>query len=83
MTVTIEISLFPLDKNYSPVIRNFIDRLNTYRSIRTTVQPASTLIVGEFDEIMDIIHLELKNIFSLGHTVISQIKIINQDLSEQ
>jgi uncharacterized protein YqgV (UPF0045/DUF77 family) len=83
MKVTIEISLFPLDKNYSPVIRAFIDQLNTYPSIRTKVQPASTLIIGELDEIMQILNLELKKIFSMGHTVVSQIKIINQDLSDQ
>lgn len=83
MTVTVEISLFPLDKNYSPVIRTFIDRLNQYDSIRTTVQPASTLIIGEFDETMRIINLELNKIFSMGHIVTSQIKIINLDLSEQ
>ncbi|MEP7320908.1 MAG: thiamine-binding protein [Saprospiraceae bacterium] len=83
MIVTVEISLFPLEKNYSPVIRAFIDRLNEYDSIRTTVQPASTLVIGEFDEIMRIINLELNKIFSMGLTVTSQIKIINLDLSEQ
>lgn len=83
MTVTVEISLFPLEKNYSPVIRSFIDRLNRYDSIRTTIQPASTLIIGELDEIMQIINLELNKIFSMGYTVTSQIKIINLDLSEQ
>ena len=83
MKVTVEISLYPLDKNYSPIIRTFIDRLQIYDSIGLKVQPASTLITGNLEEIMNILNIELRKVFDLGITVNAQIKIINLDLIEQ
>jgi uncharacterized protein YqgV (UPF0045/DUF77 family) len=83
MNVSIEISLYPLDKMYSPIIREFIDQLRKYPDIRLIIQPASTLVVGEYEQVMRILTEELRPIMSQESTIVSIIKLINLDLYDQ
>ncbi len=82
MKVSIEISLYPLDRNYGDPIRQFIDRLNTHKNIEIKVQAMSTIIFGEYDSTMEILVKELKSTFSQEPTAVSIIKIVNLDLSD-
>ena len=47
MRTAIDISLYPLDANYIPPIKAFIDRLNTYPELQVTTNAMSTQIAGE------------------------------------
>ena len=46
MRTAIEISLYPLDADYIPPIKAFIDRLNTYPELQVTTNAMSTQIAG-------------------------------------
>lgn len=83
MQVTLEISIYPLNKNYSPVIHSFIDALTRHPSVKIKVQPLSTLMMGDFDECIRILNIELKKIMDTDRTIVTQLKIINVDLSDQ
>ncbi len=82
MQVSIEISLYPMDRNYSPIIREFIDRIMGYKGIKIKVQPMSTLIIGEYDLCMSAMSKEIKTSLSLNQTLAVMIKIINIDIEE-
>lgn len=63
MKVSVEMSLYPLIDNYEEVIIKFIERLKTKNSIEVIVNGMSTQIFGDYDEVMQIIQEELKDIF--------------------
>jgi uncharacterized protein YqgV (UPF0045/DUF77 family) len=83
MIISIEISLYPLDKNYVQPIRSFIDKLNTYGELKIKVQAMSTFITGEYDIVMDVLTKELKSICESKNISVSVLKIVNLDLSDQ
>ena len=57
MRTAIEISLYPLDADYIPPIKAFIDRLNTYPELQTT-NAMSTQIAGEHARLFEILAKE-------------------------
>lgn len=58
MPTAIEISLYPLDADYIPPIKDFIDRLNRYPEIKVTTNAMSTQIAGEHERLFEILAKE-------------------------
>lgn len=58
MHTAIEISLYPLDSDYIPSIKAFIDRLNTYPDISVITNSMSTQISGEHQRLFEILAKE-------------------------
>jgi uncharacterized protein YqgV (UPF0045/DUF77 family) len=58
MRTAVEISLYPLDSDYIPPIKDFIDRLNTYPEIEVTTNAMSTQIAGEHHRVFEILEKE-------------------------
>lgn len=58
MHTSIEISLYPLDANYIPPIKAFIDRLNTHPEIKVMTNAMSTQIAGEHHRVFEILAKE-------------------------
>jgi len=63
MHTAIEISLYPLDANYIPSIKAFIDRLNTYPEINVITNSMSTQISGEHRRLFEILGKETEVTF--------------------
>jgi uncharacterized protein YqgV (UPF0045/DUF77 family) len=63
MHTSIEISLYPLDADYIPPIKAFIDRLNTYPEIKVTTNAMSTQIAGEHHRVFEILAKETASSF--------------------
>jgi uncharacterized protein YqgV (UPF0045/DUF77 family) len=53
MKLTVEISMYPLHEDFVPRIRAFIERLNSYTDIEVTTFPTATIMVGDYDVVMD------------------------------
>ncbi|MGQ9848372.1 MAG: hypothetical protein ACUVQP_12855 [Bacteroidales bacterium] len=51
MNITLEISYYPLDNNANQIIKEFIEMLNESKLFQISVQPMSTLIIGEYNNI--------------------------------
>ena len=81
MIVAIDISLYPLDKNFIPPITDFIARLNEYPTLTVTTNSMSTQIKGEYDLVMDIINQEIKETFENHYKSVFTIKILNNPIS--
>lgn len=70
MHTAIEISLYPLDADYIPPIKAFIDRLNTYPELKVTTNAMSTQIAGEHHRVFEILAKETAESFGeLGRKV--------------
>lgn len=60
MKVSVDISLYPNQENFIPPIKDFIDQLNQYDDVQVQTFPTSTVIMGDFDQVMDILKVEMK-----------------------
>jgi len=79
MNTSVEISYYPLNVEYIPPIKGFIERMNAYDHLRVKTSGMSTQIFGEYDELMRALTTEIKKSFELPHSVFVM-KIINADL---
>jgi uncharacterized protein YqgV (UPF0045/DUF77 family) len=58
MRTAIEISLYPLDSDYIPSIKDFIERLNRHPELTVTTNAMSTQIAGEHARLFEILGQE-------------------------
>lgn len=77
MKIAVDISLYPLDEDFIPPIKNFIHRLNNYNSIEVITNNMSTQIIGEYDVIMSILNNEIRDTFEELPKAIFAVKILN------
>ena len=80
MKTSVEISYYPLNQEYVPPIREFIDRINTYEGLAVQTNGMSTQIFGEYDVLMDALTKEIRQSFNHPHSVFVM-KVINADLN--
>ncbi len=81
MELSVEISKYPLNQDYIPFIKDFIDRLNQYPDLKVLTNTMSTQIFGEYDLVMQVLNQEFKKSFECFGKVIFVCKFINGDLS--
>ena len=55
MILSAEITLYPLQDNYLPIIKATIEKLNSFRDISVSTVPTATILVGDYDLLMDAI----------------------------
>ena len=60
MKLTAEISLYPNHQDFIPPIDSFIERLNQYDDVQVQTFPTATIVMGEYDRVMDILKFEMK-----------------------
>jgi len=79
MNTSVEISYYPLNVEYIPPIKGFIERMNKYEKLRIKTSGMSTQIFGEYSYVMQALTTEIEKSFELPHSVFVM-KIINADL---
>ena len=52
MQMTMEISMYPLQADYRPLIKDFIERFNQEEGLDITTTHTSTLVIGEYRRLM-------------------------------
>ncbi len=60
MKASLEISLYPLNEEYKPAIRDFIKRLDKHDKVDVFPNTMSTQVFGELDDIMPVLHEEIE-----------------------
>jgi len=78
MNVSIDISLYPLHKDYEAPIQDFIKRLRT-TEFNIIENPLSTQVYGDYLEVMDWINKNIYNCFLEEKHCVFILKIINGD----
>ena len=79
MFVSVEVSLYPLNKEFIPLIDDFIDSLEKYDKIEVRTNVMSTQLFWDFDELMKILKVEVEKIFKKEINSVFNLKIINGD----
>ena len=60
MKLVVEISLYPLQEDYIPHIKTFIERINQYADIQVQTHATSTIVMGQYDDVMSMLSVEMK-----------------------
>lgn len=76
MQITAEISLYALGNEYAHVIEKFVENLAEREQVSVEIGVMSSLIRGEYHDVIRILEEELFHVFEKGHAAI-QIKIAN------
>jgi len=75
--VAVDISLYPLDADFIPPIKNVIDRLNMHKELEVWTNAMSTQLIGEFDDVMSALKEELGTTFEFLPKAVFVIKMFN------
>ena len=60
MKLVAEITLYPLNEQYIPPIKAFIERLNSYAELDVNTGMTSTVVMGEYQRTMQILADEMQ-----------------------
>ena len=81
MRVAVDISLYPLDADFVPPIKDVIDRLNGYEGIDVVTNPMATQLRGEYGDVMRALTEEIGTTFENVPKAVFAIKILNNPIS--
>ncbi len=64
MEIGVEISLYPLQENFAPRIKAFLDRLRANAGLKVVTTSLSTQVFGEYEEVMATLAREMRTVFA-------------------
>ena len=79
--VAVDISLYPLDADFIPPIKDVIARLNGYPDLQVETNPMSTQIRGEYSEVMAALTTEVGTTFERIPKAVFAIRILNNPVA--
>ena len=80
MKASVDISLYPLAHEYIPAIKEFIERVQKYSGVSVVRNDLSTQLYGDYDQIMDLLKVELRLSWEKYGKSIFVIKFLKDDL---
>jgi uncharacterized protein YqgV (UPF0045/DUF77 family) len=83
MKLSVEISKYPLNQDYIPFIKDFIDRLNAHENLSVITNTMSTQVFGDYDLVMAVLNQEIKKSYEQFGKAIFVCKFINGDLAPE
>ena len=60
MKLSVELTAYPLEDKYLPVIEKFIEHLRNYSNIKLEVYPTCSVLFGNHDDVMEVLSLSIK-----------------------
>ena len=82
MRVAVDISLYPLDKNFIPPIKDVIERINAHEGIEVVTNPMATQVRGEYEDVMRVLTQEIGTTFEQVPKAVFAIKILNNPIAD-
>lgn len=76
MDIAVELSLYPLQQERVPKIKDFIERLNAASGVRVITNSLSTQVVGPYDLVFAALTREIKTTFDAVDKSVVVLKII-------
>ena len=76
MEIGVEISLYPLNADYIPPIRDFIARLNGDPRLRVLTNAMSTQVFGDYDVVMPLLQAEIRRTFDENAKAVFVMKVL-------
>ena len=76
MRIAVDISLYPLDADYVPPIKDFIARLNSHEGLVVATNAMSTQVAGEHDRVFAALEEETRRSFATGGRAVFVMKVL-------
>lgn len=80
MKITVEISMYPLDSDYKPAIREFIHGLRASDGLVTVTNQMNTQVTGDFDVVVPALNACMKKTMAACDKVVFVTKFLNTGL---
>jgi uncharacterized protein YqgV (UPF0045/DUF77 family) len=81
MRIAVDISLYPLDADYVPPIKDFIERLNRTPGLRVETNSMSTQVAGEHDAVFAALAAETRATFANNSRAVFVMKVLGGEPS--
>ncbi|HLV61746.1 thiamine-binding protein [Galbibacter sp.] len=81
MTISVELTLTPLQDDFEPAIIDLIKKLRE-SGLKVMENPLSTQVYGEYDQVMQVVTAHVKSSFELIDKGLLYMKIVKSDRSE-
>ncbi len=81
MRIAVDISLYPLDADYVPPIRDFIERLNRHEGLQVVTNAMSTQVAGEHARVFAALEAETRASFATGGRAVFVMKVLGGEPS--
>ena len=79
MKISAELSLYPLDAEYKPVIVDYINVLEQSAGLEVRTHALRTEIFGEYETVMTAVKDATKSVFESSQAVVLVAKYLNRD----
>jgi uncharacterized protein YqgV (UPF0045/DUF77 family) len=76
MDIGVEISLYPLTRDFIPPIEDFIQRLNADRRFKVVTNSMSTQVFGRYEEVLEALSREMRPTFERDGKAIFVMKVL-------
>ncbi len=83
MNISAELSLYPLDADYKPVIIDYIEALKQYEGLEIRTHALSTEVFGDYATVMAAVQEATKAVFESSAAVILVARYLNRDRREE
>ncbi len=83
MRITVDVSMYPLDQDYKPQIKEFIRHLRRCSGLELITNQISTQVRGDFDAVTAAINACMKQTMQGESRAVFVTKYINADLDIQ
>ena len=80
LKASIDMSLYPLADDYLPAIKEFIERVAGYQGIAVKRNDLATQLFGDYEQIMDILKVEIRRSWETHGKGIFVVKFLMDDL---
>jgi uncharacterized protein YqgV (UPF0045/DUF77 family) len=80
MQISVDLSLYPLQDEYIPVIIDFIHRVQAHEGIEIARNQMTTQLFGEYSRVMAVLTEELRHSFETHGKAVLVAKIVNGDV---
>jgi uncharacterized protein YqgV (UPF0045/DUF77 family) len=76
MDIAVELSLYPLDADYIPPIKDFIGRLNADPRLKVVTNSMSTQVSGDYAHVFETLMREMRATFEHGRKAVFVMKVL-------
>ena len=83
MKMTVELSCYPLNEDYIPVIKDFINKINQTEGVRAITNTLSTQLFGESEIIFPLLESAMTSTWHTQGKAIFVCKFLKGDLSPE
>lgn len=80
MKISVELSLYPLDDQFLPIIQDIVERLMGDKRVEAIVNTMSTQIFGDFESVMAVVNETVEYSFKTYGKQVFVAKFLNSDV---